>query len=65
MMDGSLGEDAKTPLDFEDNVAVTKKVVDYIAQYAADKRIGKRDWPHIMNCMSLAHDLAAHVVESA
>jgi len=29
MMDGSLGEDAKTPLDFEDNVAVTKKVVDY------------------------------------
>ena len=28
MMDGSLGEDAKTPLDFEDNVAVTKKVVD-------------------------------------
>ena len=29
MMDGSLGEDAKTPLDFEDNVAVTKQVVDY------------------------------------
>ena len=28
-MDGSLGEDAKTPLDFEDNVAVTKQVVDY------------------------------------
>ncbi len=29
MMDGSLGEDAKTPLDFEANVAVTKEVVDY------------------------------------
>lgn len=29
MMDGSLAEDAKTPLSFEDNVAVTKKVVDY------------------------------------
>ncbi len=28
-MDGSLGEDAKTPLDFEANVAVTKEVVDY------------------------------------
>jgi fructose-bisphosphate aldolase class II len=29
MMDGSLAEDAKTPLDFEDNVTVTKQVVDY------------------------------------
>jgi len=29
MMDGSLAEDAKTPLDFEANVAVTKQVVDY------------------------------------
>src|ERR671911_1137522 len=29
MMDGSLLEDAKTPLDFEDNVAVTKQVVEY------------------------------------
>jgi fructose-bisphosphate aldolase, class II len=29
MMDGSLGEDAKTPLDFEDNVAVTRQVVEY------------------------------------
>jgi fructose-bisphosphate aldolase class II len=29
MMDGSLAEDAKTPLSFEDNVAVTKKVVEY------------------------------------
>jgi fructose-bisphosphate aldolase, class II len=28
MMDGSLAEDGRTPLDFEDNVAVTKKVVD-------------------------------------
>ena len=28
-MDGSLAEDAKTPLNFEDNVAVTKQVVDY------------------------------------
>ena len=28
MMDGSLHEDAKTPADFEYNVAVTKKVVD-------------------------------------
>ena len=29
MMDGSLAEDGKTPLDFEANVAVTKQVVDY------------------------------------
>jgi fructose-bisphosphate aldolase class II len=29
MMDGSLGEDAKTPLDFEANVAVTREVVEY------------------------------------
>src|SRR3954454_24363813 len=29
MMDGSLAEDARTPLDFESNVAVTKEVVDY------------------------------------
>src|SRR3954447_25501025 len=29
MMDGSLAEDAKTPLDFEANIAVTKEVVDY------------------------------------
>jgi fructose-bisphosphate aldolase class II len=29
MMDGSLAEDARTPLDFEANVAVTKEVVDY------------------------------------
>jgi fructose-bisphosphate aldolase, class II len=29
MMDGSLREDGKTPSTFEENVAVTKKVVDY------------------------------------
>jgi fructose-bisphosphate aldolase class II len=29
MMDGSLMEDAKTPADFEYNVAVTREVVDY------------------------------------
>src|SRR6476646_8546474 len=29
MMDGSLAEDGKTPLNFEDNVAVTKTVVDH------------------------------------
>ena len=29
MMDGSLAEDAKTPLDFEANVAVTRDVVQY------------------------------------
>ncbi len=29
MMDGSLKEDGKTPASFEENVAVTKKVVDY------------------------------------
>src|SRR5215204_5851741 len=29
MMDGSLAEDGKTPLSFEDNVAVTKQVVEY------------------------------------
>jgi fructose-bisphosphate aldolase class II len=29
MMDGSLKEDGKTPSTFEENVAVTKKVVDY------------------------------------
>ena len=29
MMDGSLKEDGKTPATFEENVAVTKKVVDY------------------------------------
>jgi fructose-bisphosphate aldolase class II len=29
MMDGSLGEDGKTPLSFEDNIAVTRKVVEY------------------------------------
>src|ERR671921_1201563 len=29
MMDGSLAEDGKTPLDFEANVAVTKEVVNY------------------------------------
>jgi fructose-bisphosphate aldolase class II len=29
MMDGSLMEDAKTPADFEHNVAVTREVVDY------------------------------------
>lgn len=28
MMDGSLGEDGKTPMDFDYNVAVTKKVVE-------------------------------------
>jgi fructose-bisphosphate aldolase class II len=29
MMDGSLKEDGKTPASFEENVAVTRKVVDY------------------------------------
>jgi fructose-bisphosphate aldolase class II len=29
MMDGSLGEDGKTPLSFDDNIAVTRKVVEY------------------------------------
>src|ERR1044072_4992732 len=29
MMDGSLAQDAKTPLNFEDNVVAPKKVVDY------------------------------------
>jgi len=29
MMDGSLAEDGKTPLSFEDNVAVTRAVVEY------------------------------------
>src|SRR3984885_15461230 len=29
MMDGSLKEDGKTPSTFEENVAVTKKVVDF------------------------------------
>ncbi|MEA2232126.1 MAG: fructose-bisphosphate aldolase, class [Solirubrobacteraceae bacterium] len=28
MMDGSLGEDGKTPLSFEDNIEVTRKVVE-------------------------------------
>ncbi|MEA2015846.1 MAG: ketose-bisphosphate aldolase [Actinomycetota bacterium] len=33
MMDGSLKEDAKTPTTFEENVAVTKSVVDYAHKF--------------------------------
>jgi fructose-bisphosphate aldolase, class II len=33
MIDGSLKEDAKTPTNFEENVEVTKKVVDYAHKF--------------------------------
>ncbi len=33
MIDGSLKEDAKTPTTYDENVEVTKKVVDYCHQY--------------------------------
>jgi fructose-bisphosphate aldolase class II len=33
MIDGSLREDSKTPTDFDENVAITREVVDYAHKY--------------------------------